>query len=207
MTVLIVDYGMGNLGSVRRALEECGATALVSDDPDDLAHASAIVLPGVGAFADGMRALRARAWPAALAQAVHGDGLPLLGICLGMQLLATHGEEGAPTDGLGLVPGRVVRMVAPDDERIPHVGWNEVWPTDSEAAGIMCAGIPPGSDFYFVHSYHFRPDDESDVAARTPYCGGVAAAVGRGKVWGTQFHPEKSSRAGFHLLRNFLLPG
>ncbi len=201
MTVLIVDYGMGNLGSVRRALEECGADVLVSDDPAELTNASAIVLPGVGAFPDGMRCLRERGWPAALQQAVRAERLPLLGICLGMQLLADRGEEGSDTEGLGLVPG-VVRLMAPaDGARIPHVGWNDV-----QAVGHspMFDNIPEGSDFYFVHSFHFVPANPAHIAAHTSYGGAVVAAVVADNIWGAQFHPEKSSRAGFHLLKNFL---
>jgi glutamine amidotransferase len=201
MTVLIVDYGMGNLGSVRRALEECGADAIVSDDPAELAEASAIVLPGVGAFADGMRQLRERGWPAALRRAVRAEGLPLLGICLGMQLLAERGEEGGDTEGLGLVPGVVNLMAPADGARMPHVGWNDVHAVQRSP---MFDSIPDGSDFYFVHSFHFVPANAAHIAARTCYGGDVVAAVVADNIWGAQFHPEKSSRAGFRLLTNFL---
>ena len=124
MTILVVDYGMGNLGSVRRALEECGAKVLISDDPHELKLASHILLPGVGAFCDGVSHLTQRGWPDALRQAVFEDGLPLLGICLGMQLLMREGDEGGDAHGLGFFEGHVVRMTPAANERIPHVGWN-----------------------------------------------------------------------------------
>lgn len=202
MTVLIVDYGMGNLASARRALEECGASVRVSDRPEDVKDAERIVIPGVGAFAHAMERLRSRGWVEAIRDAALTDEIPVLGVCLGMQLLADEGDEGGDSRGLGLVRGRVERLVpAAEGERVPHVGWNEV-----NAAGdpALLAGIPAATDFYFVHSYRFVPEDEADIVATTPYCGGLVSAVGRGRIAGVQFHPEKSSRAGFRLLRNFL---
>lgn len=201
MTVLIVDYGMGNLASAQRALEECGAKVRVSDDPRGLAGAERIVVPGVGAFAHAMRQLRGGGWVDPLRAAVLDDGIPVLGICLGMQLLAASGEEGGSETGLGLIPGSVRRLVPEADERVPHIGWNAVEPA---AAAPLFVGIPSGTDFYFVHSYEFVPDDAVDIAATAPYCGSIVAAVARGHIAGVQFHPEKSSRAGFQLLRNFL---
>lgn len=201
MTVLIVDYGMGNLGSVRRALEECGTQTLISDDPSDLANASWIVLPGVGAFPDGMSSLRERGWLAPLSKAVRDDRIPLLGICLGMQLLAERGFEGSETEGLGFIPGQVKLMAPEDGARIPHVGWNDVHEVGTTP---MFQDIPEGSDFYFVHSFHFVPTSSEHIAAVTSYGGEVVAAVAANNIWGAQFHPEKSSRAGFHLLKNFL---
>ena len=202
--VAIVDYGMCNLDSMRRALEECGANARVTADPGDLDEAERIVLPGVGAFADAMRNLRERGLDRALRQQAE-KRVPLLGVCLGMQLLASRGDEGGGAGGLGLVPGEVVKLEpTADSPRIPHVGWNEV-----RAAGEhpLFHGLAPDSDFYFVHSYHVRCASPGDVLATTPYCGGFASAIGRGPVMGTQFHPEKSQRAGFALLRNFLACG
>jgi glutamine amidotransferase len=199
---LLVDYGMGNLGSVRRAFEECGADVFISENPTDCKLADHIVLPGVGAFPDGMAALTAGGWPTALRSATQGDKIPLLGICLGMQLLADKGFEGGDTAGLGLVPGEVRRLTADATEtRIPHVGWNEVHHGRKHP---LFASIPVGADFYFVHSYHFITCREDDALASTPYCGSFISAVGRNNVYGTQFHPEKSSRAGFQLIRNFL---
>ncbi len=201
MNVLVINYGMGNLGSVRRAFEECGASVLVSDDPADLTAAERIVLPGVGAFPDAMARLNAVGWPAKLRTALENPGVHLLGICLGMQLLADKGHEGSETPGLGLIHGEVTRFAPPNGERIPHVGWNEVRPMQSSP---LLADIAPDTDFYFVHSYHFRAAQLKNVLATTPYCGEFTSVVGAGNVLGTQFHPEKSSRPGFQLLRNFL---
>lgn len=201
MMVVIVDYGMGNLASVQRALEECSAAAEVAADPAALARASHVVLPGVGAFGDAMTRLSEGGWVAPLRQ-LAADGVPLLGICLGMQLLADCGEEGGAHDGLGLIPGRVVRLhPVGASERVPHVGWNEVL---AKREDPLLESIAQCTDFYFVHSYHFVASSEDNVVARTPYCGEFVSVVRAGSVMGTQFHPEKSSRAGFRLLRNFL---
>ena len=202
MTVAIVDCGISNVDSVARAVEECGGRARLTGDPDELAGAAAIVLPGVGAFPEAMRRLRERGFDEAIREQAAGQGIPTLGICLGMQLLADASEEHSETEGLGLIAGRVVRLEpAAADERVPHVGWNEVHP---EGDPPILRDVEPGKDFYFVHSFRFAPDDEADVLARTPYCGGFASVVGRERVWGTQFHPEKSQKAGFALLRSFL---
>jgi imidazole glycerol-phosphate synthase subunit HisH len=200
--VAVVDYGVSNLDSVVRALEECGAAPFVADDPAELKNAGLMVLPGVGAFADGMRNLRERGLHQALLEQVLERGVPLLGVCLGMQLLADRGSEGGATQGLGLIPGSVVKL-HPDapGTRIPHVGWNEVHPTRPSE---LLEGIGEGRDFYFVHSYHLECDDAADLLATTPYCGGIASVVQRGIVAGVQFHPEKSQKAGFALLRNFV---
>jgi glutamine amidotransferase len=198
---LIINYGMGNLGSVSRAFEECGADVLVSEDPADLADADRIVLPGVGAFPDGMANLTAAGWPEQLRNTLQDPGVHLLGICLGMQLLADKGYEGGETRGLSLIPGEVKLLEPTNDERIPHVGWNEV---GQEQPCPLLTGIADGTDFYFVHSYHFQPADAGNVLATAPYCGGFASVVGSRNVFGAQFHPEKSAKAGFQLIRNFL---
>lgn len=201
MKLIIIDYGMGNLGSVRRAIEECGEKSTTSGNSADLNGAHGLILPGVGAFKEGMDRLAALGLVETIREAVK-EGVPLLGICLGMQLLADHGQEGGDSAGLGLIPGEIQRFLpTSSSERIPHVGWNQVnWKGKQEIA----EEIPPGTDFYFVHSYHFVPKEESSVAAKTPYCGEFVSAVKRGEVYGTQFHPEKSSRGGFRLLKNFL---
>lgn len=200
--VAIVDYGMCNLDSIRRALEECGAQPRVTDDPADLEQAERIVLPGVGTFADAMRNLCERGLDRALREQARQQ-LPILGICLGMQLLASSGSEGGATPGLGLIPGEVTRLQpTPQDPRIPHVGWNEV---RTQREHPLFKGIAPGKDFYFVHSYHFACTNSAHSLATTPYCGGFNSAVSNGSVMGVQFHPEKSQKTGFALLRNFLL--
>ena len=198
----LVDYGVCNLDSVARAVEECGGVPVIGRQPDDLADVAAIVLPGVGTFSQGMRNLRERRLDEALQEQVIGNEIPLLGLCLGMQLLATVGAEGGADRGLGWIDGEVVRLEPRDGERVPHVGWNEVHAVDNSA---LFRGIEPGRDFYFVHSYHLACRDQAAVAARTPAYGGFAAAVAGEHVMGVQFHPEKSQRVGFQLLKNFLL--
>lgn len=201
MTVVVIDYGMGNLGSLSRAIETCGANVVISEDPAAAESGSGFVLPGVGAFADGMAHLQQSGWAEALRHVVVRNR-PLLGICLGMQLLADRGDEGGPTAGLGIIPGAVRRMIpVAASERLPHVGWNDVhWTRDN----ALSHNIADGIDFYFVHSYHFIAADPATVIARSDYCGGFTAAVQRHNVWGVQFHPEKSSAGGLQLLRNFV---
>ncbi|MBL8320521.1 MAG: imidazole glycerol phosphate synthase subunit HisH [Burkholderiaceae bacterium] len=198
----IVNYGMGNLGSVRRAFEDLGADVVVADRPSALDAADRLVLPGVGAFSQGMQRLRDGGWCDALHSLVHERQRPLLGICLGMQMLASAGDEGGDEAGLGLIAGRVRRIDALGCTlRIPHVGWNDV---RFDAGEPLFAGVPDGADFYFVHSYALDAENEHDVVARTNYGVPVVAAVRHGHVFGTQFHPEKSSRCGRRLLRNFI---
>lgn len=202
MKVGIVNYGMGNLGSVRRAFEDLNVDAFIAEHPAALLEGNRIVLPGVGSFFDGMAMLRAGGWIEMLQRLVQQDGQPLLGICLGMQMLAGSGEEGGFTLGLGLVPGRVRRLdLIGCTLRIPHVGWNDI---ASDSSCGLFAHIPSGSDFYFAHSYAFEAENGEDVIATTSYGVPMVAAVRRGHVFGTQFHPEKSSKAGRQLLRNFL---
>ena len=199
MSVLIIDYEMGNLGSVTRSLEECGAEVLISDNPDDLKQSSHVILPGVGSFHDGMANLKRKNWIPAIQEAARG-GVPILGICLGMQLLAKSGLEGGETEGLGLISGKVERFVSECD-RIPHVGWNEV---DQQRESILFKNIPNRTDFYFVHSYHFLCDQTDQILSKTPYCGEFVSTIGKQNIFGVQFHPEKSSKPGFQLFRNFL---
>jgi imidazole glycerol-phosphate synthase subunit HisH len=202
MSVLVIDYGMSNLGSIRRALEECGADVVVSDDPRDLKDASHVILPGVGAFGDGMKNLQEQGWVGALRKTIIKEGIPLLGICLGMQLLADKGLEGGEHAGLGFIPGEVLRFISTDPaERIPHVGWNEIYKVNE---GRLFGSILDGTDFYFVHSYHFRAAQPQHVMATTPFCGSFHSAVCRENVFGVQFHPEKSGPMGFQLLKNYL---
>lgn len=200
--VAIVDYGIGNLDSVARAVEECGGKALVTSHANDFKVANYIILPGVGAFPAAMRNIRERGLDELLSEQVIVRGIPFLGVCLGMQLLAEKSWEGRETKGLGWIDGEV-RRLEPDGSnvRIPHVGWNEVC---FARESPLFNEIPAGRDFYFVHSYHLSCRNEQEVLARTPYCGGFVAAVGRGNIFGVQFHPEKSQRVGFRVLKNFL---
>lgn len=160
-------------------------------------------MPGVGSFTDAMTNLCDRGWIPGIKRAALEEGLPFLGICLGMQLLAEQGLEGGSTEGLGLIPG-TIRRLAPKEPgtRIPHVGWNEV---RQQSPHPLFAGIPDGTDFYFVHSYHFEPTESTDMVTTTPYCDQFVSTVARGRVYGVQFHPEKSSKLGLRLLKNFLM--
>ncbi|MFZ5875365.1 MAG: imidazole glycerol phosphate synthase subunit HisH [Nitrospirota bacterium] len=208
--VAIIDYGVGNLFSVRRAFEYCGAKVLVSDDPRALLDAPRIVLPGVGAFADGMRGLMERGLNHVAAEfAVSGK--PFLGICLGMQMLASASEEFGEHKGLGIVPGRVAPIPATTidgrSHKIPHIGWAALTrpPRLSGWAGSILDGIQPGEAVYLVHSFAVRPDDDAHRLADYHYDGRViTAAIRKDNVYGTQFHPEKSAAVGLRLLRQFL---
>lgn len=203
MRVGVIDYGVGNLGSVLRALEKLRVSPVLIDRASDMHTTDCLILPGVGNFSDCASLLQAGGWDEALRQEVSGYERPLLGICVGMQLLADSSTEGGDTVGLGFVPGRVEHMrMLGCGLRVPHVGWNSI--TRCGAADSLLDGIPDGTDFYFVHSYAFVPQDSANVLATTDYGVPVTAAVRRGHVWGTQFHPEKSSRAGFRLLCNFI---
>lgn len=202
MKVAVVDYGMGNLGSVRRALSELGADVLVAERPGLLRDVDRFVLPGVGSFADGIAHLNHFGWVGEIHRQVVECGKPFLGICLGMQLLATKGAEGGDTTGLGLIDGEVQRLdVLGCAARIPHVGWNSI---TLNGANPLFAGVPNNTDFYFVHSYAFRPLRELDVVAYTDYGISLPAAIAKDHIFGTQFHPEKSSTAGLQVLRNFM---
>jgi imidazole glycerol-phosphate synthase subunit HisH len=195
--IAIVDYGVGNLRSVQKALERVGAEAVVTGEPGELARARAVVLPGVGAFGDGVAQLWARGLFQPVLHQVEA-GKPLLGICLGMQLLFEESEEMGQHRGLGLLPGRVVRFPE-GDLKVPHIGWNQLRVSEDP----LLAGIKDGSYAYFVHSYYVAPAQPGDVLATTEYGVQFAAVVGRGQVWGAQFHPEKSQEVGLRLLQNF----
>lgn len=195
--IAIVDYGVGNLRSVQKALERVGASAVVTSDPAVLDASQGIVLPGVGAFGDAMANLRARRLRAPVSHQAQ-QGKPLLGICLGMQLLFEESEEMGHYQGLGLLPGQVVRF--PEGElKVPHIGWNQLRTME----GALLQGIPTGAYAYFVHSYYVAPVEPVDVLATTRYGIEFAAVVGRGTIWGAQFHPEKSQEVGLRLLQNY----
>ena len=195
--VTIVDYGSGNLQSVQKAFERLGAEARITDDPEVVAKAGRVVLPGVGAFGDAMRALHARGLVEPLVAHVRADK-PFFGICMGLQLLFETGLEGGRHEGLGVLPGEVVRFDVSAGTKVPHMGWNTVaWRGGSQPADA-------GDWYYFVHSYHARPKDDSLVAAVTDYGGEFCSAVSRGRLFATQFHPEKSQAAGLELLARFI---
>jgi glutamine amidotransferase len=204
-SVAIIRYGMGNVDSVKRAVEECGGSAAITDDPAVIRSATHIILPGVGNFREGMTNLTKRDLVPLLAAEVMDEKKPFLGICLGMHFLAEKGWEGGEVAGLGWIGGEVKRLV-PDsrDTRIPHIGWNNVI---LHYEHPLFAGIPSGKDFYFVHSYHLTGCPAADVGSYTPYCGCFVSSVCHGNICGVQFHPEKSQKAGFQLLRNFLAMG
>jgi glutamine amidotransferase len=212
MSVAIVDYGSGNLHSAAKAFEraarECGygEPIVVTHDPDQVARAERIVLPGVGAFADCRRGLDAVSGMVdALTTRVRRQGRPFLGICVGMQLMAERGREYEVTAGLGWIPGEVDR-IAPSDPglKIPHMGWNTLNPVQPHKLLADIPVGPQGLHAYFVHSYHLKTAERSSLVAQADYGGPVTAIVGRDTVVGTQFHPEKSQRLGLKLIANFL---
>jgi len=198
--IALIDYGMGNLASVAKALERVGADVRLVDGRVGLSGADAVVLPGVGAFRDAATRLETTGLGAATLERV-AAGVPFLGVCLGLQLLFESSGEGGRWQGLGVFAGTVERLET--DLKVPHIGWNEL---EWRAAGAgMAAGLPArAAAFYFVHSYAARPADPGLVAAVTDHGGPVVAAVARDNVWAVQFHPEKSSAAGLRLLGNFV---
>jgi glutamine amidotransferase len=208
--VAVIDYGVGNLLSVRRALEHCGVTVSVTAEPQDILAAARVVLPGVGAFANGMEQLR-RSRLDVVAQEVAARGTPLLGICLGMQMLLEESEEFGINSGLGLIPGRVVpvpaRAADGQPHKIPHIGWNSLVLPEGRASwtGSPLQDVNPGDAVYFLHSYMADPSDSANRLADCLYGGAlISAAISRGNVVGCQFHPEKSGEIGLKILRAFL---
>lgn len=202
--LLVVDYGLGNLLSLTRALRAAGAAAVaVSGDPAALASAEKVVLPGVGAFGDGMAGLRERGLVEPLRAFARG-GRPLLGICLGLQLLFDESEEFGRHEGLGIIPGRCVPFPRGTDRKVPHVGWSALTP-EADWSGSLLAGLRPRPEVYFVHSYFVVPADPTHRLAATDYAGQSFCSVARrGRVAGCQFHPEKSSAPGLAILKNFV---
>ena len=201
--IAVIDYGVGNLFSLCRSLEAIGQQPVVTGDPDLLRQADKLFLPGVGAFADAADKLRQTGLDQVICQEA-AKGKPILGICLGMQLLFEESLEFGTWKGLGLIPCKVVPMegVIPADYKIPHIGWNALHYPQGKAHPLLAA-VPEGECVYFVHSFCGYAASEDDVAARTDYGPPVVAAVHKGNVYGCQFHPEKSGEAGLQILRNF----
>ena len=196
--IAIIDYGAGNIRSIEKALEYVGAVVQVTGDRAVVARAQAVVLPGVGSGGAAMARMRQQGLDDAIRQATQQEK-PFLGICLGMQLLADHHAEGE-VDGLGLFRGEVRRI--PHGPKIPHMGWNQVRPLHTGLP--IFAGIPADAYFYFAHSYYVEPLDQQGVAAVTDYGSPYCSVIVTERVWGTQFHPEKSGTIGLHLLKNFV---
>jgi glutamine amidotransferase len=198
LQVAVVDYDAGNTLSVTRALEKVGARVHLTPDPGRVAEADAVVLPGVGAFGDCMRKLKERGMDGACREAIAG-GTPFLGVCVGLQVLFEGSEESPGVEGLGVLPGRVVRFGV-EGLKVPHMGWNQL---DVAREHPVLEALD-GEAFYFVHSYYPDPAERSDVLGTAEYGGGFCAAAGRENLAAVQFHPEKSSRAGLKLYENFL---
>ncbi len=197
--IAIIDYGMGNLRSVQKALEAVGHHADVTCDPDRVRHADKVILPGVGAFADAIGELRRTGLGEAFTEAVRA-GKPCLGVCLGLQLLFEFSEEDGVHQGLGLMPGRVVRFPSVPGLKIPHMGWNTL---QIRRPVPLLRGLEPEPSVYFVHSYHARPSNPEDVAAESLYPDPFAALVWRDNLMACQFHPEKSQKVGLAMYANF----
>lgn len=199
--IVIIDYGMGNVGSVKNAIEALGGSAAISGKKDDLENSSHIILPGVGAFGDGMKNLREAGLVDILSKEVLEKKKPFLGLCLGMQLLADKGEEGGEKQGLGWIKGRVRRFSVDESKfKVPHIGWNDVFALENAK---LFAGIKR-SIFYFVHSFHLVLEEENIATAYAEHGERFVAAVEKDNIFGLQFHPEKSQKEGLKVLENFL---
>jgi glutamine amidotransferase len=199
--IAVIDYGLGNLRSVGKALEVIGTEAEVSNNPEKIAGAKAIVLPGVGAFQRGMENLERLNILPSLFKAIR-DGKPFLGICLGLQLLFTESEEHGIHKGMDIIKGRVKRFDS--DLKVPHMGWNKVKLKIKNEKLKIFENIPDESYFYFVHTYYVEPEDKEAIVATTDYGQDFVSVLNKDNVWGVQFHPEKSAGIGLKLLENFL---
>lgn len=197
--IAIIDYGLGNLASVRNALVRLGYEAVISSSREEILQSERVVLPGVGAFAGAMDNLRNYGLDGIVKEVVQ-QGKPILGICLGLQLLFTEGEEHGINPGLDVIKGRVVKFQLPREYKVPHMGWNQVYPGENSR---LFKGLPRGSYFYFVHSYYVVPDDEAVIAAHSDYGMDFVCAVEHNNIFATQFHPEKSGEVGLKVLKNF----
>lgn len=199
--IAIIDYGMGNLRSVQKAVEKVGASAVITNDAAVIASAERVILPGVGAFRDAIKALQDHNLVDPIHAAVE-SGRPFLGICLGLQLLFEKSFEYGEYEGLGIVPGTVRHFEVPSELKVPHMGWNQLSRTQSD--NPLLKDVGPNEWFYFVHSYYVAPADAAWTAAECDYGGLFTAMVARDNVYATQFHPEKSQSAGLKILSNFV---
>ncbi|MDI3534718.1 MAG: imidazole glycerol-phosphate synthase subunit HisH [Thermosediminibacterales bacterium] len=195
--IAIIDYGVGNLRSVEKAFEKVGVEAKITTSPEMINKACGLVLPGVGAFGDAMQNLHKSGLVPTLLKNIE-DGKPLLGICLGLQLLFSYSEEGGLFEGLNVIPGRVIRFKG--NVKVPQVGWNQI---KKKKDSLLLKGIEDGENFYFVHSYYVVPDEKECILATTEYSVEFPSVVGKGLIFGIQFHPEKSSDKGLRILKNF----
>lgn len=200
--IVIINTGIANVGSVQSALNKINKKNRLINKPDQLHGASHIILPGVGSFFYGMNFLNTYGWSEEIINAVIKENIPILGICLGMQMLASYGIEGGKIAGLDLIPGTITHLKSIGcTKRLPHIGWNDIIIQNQNCP--LISGIPQNSDFYFINTYTFLPKNEGHIAATTDYGIPFTSIVGEGSIWGTQFHPEKSSKAGLYLLKNF----
>lgn len=197
--IAIIDYGAGNLRSVHKALEYLGFAAKITSDPGEILSAERVILPGVGAFGDCMRNLRERRLVNCIRD-VADKKIPLLGICLGLQLLFEESEESPGETGIGIFQGKIVKIPKTDKLKIPHMGWNSLHMTKESR---LFSGVEEDSFVYFVHSYYMSPKDEGIIAAETSYGASLPIALESGQVFATQFHPEKSGEVGLKILKNF----
>lgn len=197
--IAVINYGLGNLHSVQKAIVYTGGQAEITDDPESILQADKIVLPGVGAFADGIKGLVTRGLVSPLKKAIQA-GKPLLGICLGMQLFFDESEENGRHQGLGFIEGNVVAFDEPSI-KIPQIGWNQL---NLQNDSPLMKGIQQGSYVYFNHGYYCIPEDQKDVITSTDYGTRFASSIHRGNIFGVQFHPEKSQKVGLQIIRNFV---
>lgn len=203
--ITVVDYGVGNLQSINKALQACGVAAEITEEAEKIKSAQAIILPGVGSFEAGMRGLKLRGLEEALRDVVRKN-IPILGICLGAQLLLSKGFEFGEHAGLGIIPGQVIPFpVLAEKEKIPQIGWNKIRPPKSVLWQDTILKNQEEKEVYFVHSYILKPQDEVDCLATTVYGGHeFCSAVKRGNIYGCQFHPEKSGLVGLSIINNFV---
>lgn len=200
-SVVVIDYSVGNIDSVLKAVRWCGGNAIITRDSRDVETCSHIILPGVGSFDKAFGELKRTGLIHTLRDQVVNRGIPILGICVGMQLMASYGEEGSGSEGLGLIPGKVTRISAGKGYKLPHVGWNDIHYVNDTC---LFTNIPDGKDFYFSHSFCFRSDDRQHVVAEVMYSEAITAAIQKDNIYGVQFHPEKSQKVGMQLLKNFI---